>query len=178
VSDDALSLRPERVASFLPRHRLCFQAGNPKVAIMETNGPIGADEASAALAAVRHSRARVAWGGYPAWYWLTTGAAMGALPYALELPGWWTLAASAVLAVALAAVAHAASRARGVCEGWTRTAMTHRDRLVLNGPPAVLIIAGAAGSKFASWPPIAAAVLVFLLFAGTGLTLSARAARR
>jgi hypothetical protein len=92
---------------------------------METNGPIGADEASAALAAV----------------------------------------------------AYAASRARGVCEGWTSTAMT-RDRLILNGPPAVLIIAGAAGSKFASWPPTAAAALIFLLFAGTGLTLSARAARQ
>jgi hypothetical protein len=56
--------------------------------------------------------------------------------------------------------------------------MTHREWLALNGPPGVLIIAGAAGSKFAPWPPIAAAVLVFLLFAGTGLTLSARAARR
>jgi hypothetical protein len=53
-----------------------------------------------------------------------------------------------------------------------------RDRLILNGPPAVLIIAGAAGSKFASWPPTAAAALIFLLFAGTGLTLSARAARQ
>jgi hypothetical protein len=145
---------------------------------METKGPIGPDEASAALAAARHSRARVAWGGYPAWYWLTTGAAMGALPYALQLPGWQLLAASAVLAVVLAAAAHAASRARGVCEGWTSTAMTHRDRLILSGPPAVLIIAGAAGSKFASWPPTAAAALIFLLFAGTGLTLSARAARR
>jgi len=145
---------------------------------METYGPIDADEASAALAAARHSRARVAWGGYPAWYWLTIGAAMGALPYAIQLSGWWVAAISAVLAAVLIMAAHAASRARGVCEGWTRTAMTHRDRLVLNGPPAVLIIAGAAGSKFASWPPIAAAVLVFLLFAGTGLTLSARAARR
>lgn len=157
---------------------MCFQSGNRTVAIMETNEPIDADEASAALAAARHSRTRVAWGGYPAWYWLTTGAAMGALPYALQLPGWRALAVSAVLAVVLVTAAHAASRARGVCEGWTRTAMTHRDRLVLNGPPAVLILAGAAGSKFASWPPIAAAVLVFVLFAGTGLTLSARAARR
>jgi hypothetical protein len=71
---------------------------------METYGTVNPDEASAALATARQSRARVAW--------------------------------------------------------------------------AVLIIAGAAGSKFAPWPPIAAAVLVFLLFAGTGLTLSARAARR
>jgi hypothetical protein len=145
---------------------------------METNEPIGADEASAALAAARRSRARVAWAGYPAWYWLTTAAAMGALPCSLQLTGWRALAASAALAVVLVTAAHAASRARGVCEGWTRTAMTHRDRLILNGPPAVLVIAGAAGSKFASWPPIAAAALIFLLFAGTGLTLSARAARQ
>lgn len=145
---------------------------------METNEPIGADEASAALAAARHSRARVAWAGYPAWYWLTTGAAMGALPYALQLTGWRVIAASAALAVVLVTATHAASRARGVCEGWTRTAMTRRDRLILNGPPAVLIIAGAAGSKFASWPPTAAAALIFLLFAGTGLALSAGAARR
>lgn len=145
---------------------------------METNEPIGADEASAALAAARHSRARVAWAGYPAWYWLTTGAAMGAVPFALQLPGWQALAASAALAVVLVTAAHAASRARGVCEGWTRTAMTRRDRLILNGPPAILIIAGAAGSKFASWPPAAAAALIFVLFAGTGLTLGGRAARR
>jgi hypothetical protein len=144
---------------------------------METNEPIGAAEASAALAAVRQSRARVAWGGYPAWYWPATGAAMGALPYAVQLPGWEVLVAAAAVAVVLVTAAHAASRARGVCEGWTGTALTHRDRLILNGPPAVLIIASAAGSKFASWPPAAAAVLVFLLFAGTGLTLSARAAR-
>lgn len=145
---------------------------------METNESISPDEASAALAAARHSRARVAWAGYPAWYWLTTGAAMGALPLALRLPGWWVLAASAVFAVVLVTVVRAASRARGVCEGWTRTAMTHREQLILNGPPAVLIIAGAAGSKFASWPPAAAAALIFLLFAGTGLTLSARALRQ
>jgi hypothetical protein len=144
---------------------------------METNGRISAGEASAALAAARQSRARVAWAGYPAWYWLTTGAAMGALPYALQLHGWQALAVPVALTVVLVTVAHAASRARGVCEGWTRSAMTHRDMLILNGPPAVLVIASAAGSKFASWPPIAAAALVFLLFAGTGLTLSARARR-
>jgi hypothetical protein len=145
---------------------------------METYRSVGPDEAAEALAAARHSRARVAWAGYPAWYWLTTGAAMGALPYALQLSGWRALAISAAIAAVLVIATYTASRARGVCEGWVRTAMTHRDRLVLNGPPAVLIIAGAAGSKFASWPPIAAAVLVFLLFAGTGLALSARAARR
>jgi hypothetical protein len=48
---------------------LCFQSGNYGVAAMETYGPIDADEASAALASVRHSRTRVAWSGYPAWYW-------------------------------------------------------------------------------------------------------------
>jgi hypothetical protein len=56
--------------------------------------------------------------------------------------------------------------------------MTCRDVVVLYGPAAVMMLAGAAGSKLASWPPAVAAALVFLLFAGTGLTLSARAARR
>ena len=42
----------------------------------------------------------------------------------------------------------------------------------------LLMLAGAAVSKFASWPPVVTAVLVFPVFAGTGLTLSARAARR
>lgn len=144
---------------------------------METyggSGPIDADEASAALAAARHSRARVAWAGYPAWYWLATGAALGAGSYAILLPGWWGLVIPAALGIVLVMVARAASRARGVCEGWIRSAMTHRDQLVLYGPPAVVIIAGAAGSKFATWPPIVAAVLVLVLFAGTGLALSAR----
>jgi hypothetical protein len=148
---------------------------------METNGPIEADEASAALASVRDSRARVAWSGYPAWYWLITGACLGALSFTALLPGWWPLAVSAVLAAVLVRVAYAASRARGVCEGWTRSAMTCRDAVVLYGPAAALILASAAASKvtaWSPWPPIAAAALVFILFAGTGLTLSARAARR
>jgi hypothetical protein len=143
-----------------------------------TDGDIGRDEASAALAAVRDSRARVAWSGYPTWYWLLTGACFGALPLVWLLSGWWSLAISALVAVLLVTVAHAASRVRGICEGWARGAMTHRDAIVLNGPPAALIIVGAIASKFASWSSIVAAALVFLLFAGTGLTLSARAARR
>jgi hypothetical protein len=162
-------------------HHLCFQSGNYRVAAMETYGPIDADEASAALASVRHSRTRVAWSGYPAWYWLTTGAALGAASYAMRLPAWQALAISAALALLLVMVAHAASRARGVCEGWTRSAMTHRDRVILSGPAAVVVLASAAAPRFASWPPwapAAAAVLVSVLFAGTGLTLSARAARR
>jgi hypothetical protein len=148
---------------------------------METYEPIDADEASAALVSVRHSRARVAWSGYPAWYWLTTGACLGAESYAMLLPGWWALPISAVLAVLLVMVARAAGRARGVCEGWTRSAMTRREAVVLGGPAAVVVLASAAASKFAAWPPwvpIVAAVLVFMLYAGTGLTLSARAARR
>ncbi len=125
---------------------------------METYGPIDADEASQALAAVRHSRTRVAWSGYPAWYWLTTG----------------------VLGGLLITVDHAASRARGVCEGWIRTARTHRDGIVLGGPAAVVMLAGAAAAKLAPgpWLPAVTAVLVSVLFAGTGLTLSARAARQ
>jgi hypothetical protein len=148
---------------------------------METYEPIEADEAAAALASVRHSRMRVAWSGYPAWYWLTTGACLGTASYAVLLPGWRAMAISAAAAALLVMAARAASRARGVCEGWTRSAMTWRDRAVLSGPAAVVVLASAAASKFAAWPPwvpVVAAVLVFMLFAGTGLTLSARAARR
>jgi hypothetical protein len=148
---------------------------------METYEPIDADEASAALASVRHSRMRVAWSGYPAWYWLATGACLGTESWAVLLTGWRALAISAVLAALLVMVARTASRARGVCEGYTRSAMTWRDRAVLSGPAAVVVLASAAASKFAAWPPwtpIVAAALVFMLFAGAGLTLSARAARR
>jgi hypothetical protein len=145
---------------------------------METRGPVNRDEASAALASIQDSRRRVAWSGYPAWYWLATGAALGALCYTIQLSGWQAMAASVPIAAVLVAVAHAASRARGVCEGWVNRAMPHRDRIVLYGPAAIVILASAVGSKFASWPPIVAAVLLFTLFAGTGLTLSARAARR
>jgi hypothetical protein len=148
---------------------------------METYGPIEADEASAALASVRHSRMRVAWSGYPAWYWLTTGACLGAESYALLLSGWRALVISAVVAAVLVMTARMACRVRGVCEGYTRSAMTWRDRAVLSGPAAFVVLASSAASKFAGWPPWAsavAAVLVFTLFAGAGLTLSARAARR
>jgi hypothetical protein len=145
---------------------------------METNGSISADEASAALASARQSRTRVAFGGYPVWYWLATGAALGALPYTMTLPTWWDMAATVVIAATLVLVARAASRIRGVCEGWVRKTMTFRDSLVLYGPAAVLILANAIVSKFVPWSPIGAAVLIFLAFAGTGLTLGARADRR
>ena len=116
--------------------------------------------------------------GYPAWYWLMTGAGLGAGYYAMLLPGWWALAIPAALGMLLVMVARAASRARGVCEGWPRSSMTCRDKIVLYRPAAVVILASAVASKFTSWPPIVAAALIFMLFAGTGLTLSARAARR
>jgi hypothetical protein len=151
---------------------------------METNGSISTDEATAALASVRESRTRVAWCGYPAWYWLTTGAGLGALTYAALLPGWATMAISVLIGVLLIGVAHAASRARGIREGCVcvRGAMTRRDRLVLGGPAALMIIVSAAAAEIAGWPSlwpsIVAAVLVGVLFAGTGLILSARAARR
>lgn len=145
---------------------------------METREPINRDEAWAALASVRDSRRRVAWSGYPAWYWPATGAAMGALCYTIELSGWRALAASVPVAAALVTVALAAGRARGVCEGWAGGAMKQRDRIVLYGPAAVVILASGVTSKFVSWTPIAAAVLLFALFAGIGLTLSARAARQ
>jgi hypothetical protein len=45
-------------------------------------------------------------------------------------------------------------------------------------PSVVVLFAGAVVTRFAWWAPIAAAVLTFVLFAGTGLALSARAARR
>ncbi|HZR53173.1 MAG TPA: hypothetical protein VFB06_27125 [Streptosporangiaceae bacterium] len=145
---------------------------------METNEPVTRDEASAALASVRDSRRRVAWRGYPAWYWPATGAALGGLSLTIGLSGWRALAATVPVAAALVIIALAAGRARGVCEGWAGGAARQRERIVLYGPAALVILAGAIASKFASWPPVAAAVLLFVLFAGTGLTLSARAARR
>jgi hypothetical protein len=144
---------------------------------METSGSISSEEASAALASVAKSRARVLWGGYPAWYWLVTGACIGAMSYSTVLPDWWVLAASVVIAAVLVVVARAASRARGVCEGWTRRAMTRRDAVMLYGPVAFLIIVNAVVTKFVWWWPILGAVLVCGLFAGIGLTRSARAAR-
>lgn len=94
------------------------------------------------------------------------------------LPDWWDLAIPAVVAVLLVIVTRAACRARGVCEGWIRSAMTLRDGIVLGGPAAAVILANGVVSKFVPWSSIVAAVLVFLLFAGTGLILSARAAHR
>ena len=144
---------------------------------METNAPVSADEASAALAAARQTRARVAWHGYPAWYWLTTGAGLGALGYAAQQPSWWDLAIAAGTGAALLLVARAANGVRGVRERCQRGAMTWRDRMILAGPAALVMIAGAAASKFAPWPPAATAALAGTLFGGTGLILSARASR-
>ncbi len=149
------------------------------VAVMETHEPVGAHEALAALASVKRSRARVAWSGYPVWYWLATGAVLGAAStFAILLPDWWDLVVPAVAMPLLVIVAYAASRTRGVCEGWMRGAMTPRDVVVLYGPAVVVIFASAVASKFASWLSIVGAVVVFGLFAGTGLTRSARTARR
>ena len=91
---------------------------------METYEGISPDEAAEALAAAERSRARVAWSGYPWWYWLTTGAGMGLATYAVGQQGWWGPAIAAVIAVSLVYVAYAAARARGVCVGWVRGAMT------------------------------------------------------
>lgn len=142
---------------------------------METSGPVSADEASAALAAVKQARARVAWGGYPAWYWLATGAGLGAACYAALLPSWWDLAIAPLAGATMLIVARSASRVRGVRERCQRDAMTWRDRVILAGPAALVMLAGSAASKFASWPPAAPAVLAGMLFAGTGLIVSARA---
>ncbi len=145
---------------------------------METHGPISADEASAALASARSSRARVAWTGYPTWYWLTTAAGLAVLPLATLLPTWWGAVACAVVAVLLARLIIAGSRARGVCEGWTRSAMRGRDVVLLYVPAVVVLLAGSFTARLAWWLPIVAAVLGFALFSGTALTLRARATRQ
>jgi hypothetical protein len=144
---------------------------------LETNGSIDAEEASAALASVTRSRARVAWSGYPAWYWLATGACLGGLFYAMLLPSWWAGGIITGAGALLVLVIRAAGRTRGVCEGWVCTAMSRRDAVILYGPVAVVILADVVVSRFVSWSSIVAAVLVFVVFAGTGLMLSARAAR-
>ena len=145
---------------------------------METNRPIEIDEASAALAAVRRSRARVAWAGYPAWYWFGTGAVLAVGALAMLVPSWWGLLVSAGAVVALVRITVAAGRARGVCEGWVRAAMTWREALFLYGPAIAVILAGAVATRLAlwwPWPPIVAAILAFGLFTAAGRTLSARA---
>jgi hypothetical protein len=172
----------QRVFSMLvePRcdYRLCFRVGNSTVAGMETHGPVSAAEASAALASVERSRARVAWTGYPRWYWLATGAVLAALPVAALLPDWLSFVSCVVVTIALLRLAFAASRVRGVCEGWTRGAMRWSEVVVLYGPAVVVAVAGVFTARLAWWSPVVAAVAVFALFAGTGLTLSARAGRR
>lgn len=141
---------------------------------METYG-VSPQEAAEALESAQRSRARVAWG-YPWWYWVTTGAGLGALTYAVALPSWWVLAFVAVVAPTLYAVARAACRSRGVCEGW-KSAMTPRETAVLYGPAIVLMLANAPVSRHVWWSSIPAAVAVFALFAATGLVRGARAAR-
>ena len=143
---------------------------------METYGRISPQEAAEALESVQRSQTRVAWSGYPWWYWVATGAGLGAVTYAIALPRWWALVLVAVVAPALYFVARAACRARGVCEGWT-SAMPRRDIGVLYGPAVVLMLTNGVVSKYAGWSSIATAVLVFALFAATGLVRGARAAR-
>src|SRR5687768_4166026 len=127
------------------------------VADMETHGPIGAAEASAALASVKRSRTRVAWTGYPAWYWLTTAIGLATLPLTTLLPLWLGMTGVAVVTVLLTRLTFAVSRNRGVCEYWTRSAMRWQEMVLLYGPAVVVLVAGALMSKFAWWPPVAAA---------------------
>jgi hypothetical protein len=148
---------------------------------METDGSMDRSEAAAALRAVRDSRARVAWRGFPVWYWLATGTCLGVGTAAMLLPDWWDVVIAAGVTVAMVAVARAAGRARGVCEGWFRSAMTWPEGIVLYGPAVVLIQLSAVASRFGwwrPWLPIGSAMLVVALFAAAGLALSARAARR
>jgi hypothetical protein len=145
---------------------------------METQEPVSVSEASEALASVKQSRARLAWAGYPAWYWWSAAAAWAVLPPAMLLPVWAGLACVAVVAVAVLRLTVAAGRARGVCEGWTRSAMRWPEVTVLYGPATAARTRSPASPRSAWWLAIAGAVLVFVLFAGAALALSARAARR
>jgi hypothetical protein len=145
---------------------------------METHGSISAAEASAALTSARRSRERVAWTGYPAWYWLVAGAALAVLPFVTSMPDWLGFTTAGVVGIATSVLGVAVNRARGVCEGWVRGAMRSREVAVLYGPAVAVALGGAMGAKVGWWWPILAAVLAFTLFAGTGLALSARAARR
>ena len=97
--------------------------------------------------------------------------------YAVLRPGWWVPPVAVLAAVTLVIGARAAEPGPGHPRGCQRGAMTMRGQLVLGGPAALLIIAGAAAPKVVPWVLAVAAVLVFLVFAGTGLTMSARAAR-
>lgn len=161
-----------------PNRGLSFHSGNPRVSGMETNGPIDASEASAALAAMRSDRSRLVWGGYPTWYWLTAGANAAALFYMIQMPGNWAIGITMTLGALLLFVTYAAGRVRGVCEGWVNKARTRSQTLVLWGPLGVVMLVNAVVAKFVPWSSIVAAVLEFVVFAGTGILLSARAARR
>jgi hypothetical protein len=72
----------------------------------------------------------------------------------------------------------AAGRVRGVCEHWSRSAMRWWEVLALYGPPAAVALAGAVGARIVWLSPVVASAVVFVLFAGAGFALSARAARR
>lgn len=149
---------------------------------METHGSIDADEAAAALASVRQSRTRVAWSGYPAWYWIATGAGMGALALMMLLTGWLVVTAAVAIAALLVVVPRVAGQARGVREGWACSPMTFRERAAMYGPAALVLVASAVAVKLAPgsspWPAVAGAALIFVLIAGRGILGSARAARR
>ena len=143
---------------------------------METNGPVSAAEASAALASVERSRTRVAWAGYPRWYWFAAGAGIGLLPLSGVLPTWLGVSAFVTALAVLLWLVHFASRIRGVSEYPLRGVMRWRELLLLYGPTNLVLYAGSFMEKFLWWAPIASAVLIFVLFSGTGLWLSARAA--
>jgi hypothetical protein len=144
---------------------------------METHEPVSADEAMVALAAARSSRAQVAWANWPMWYWFATGAGLGAATAGILLPDGWDLAMGGAVVVLLFAVGRAASRARGICEGCVSSAMTLRETFVLYGPATLIAVGSAFAAKAVWWAPIVFAVLVFAVFAGTGLVLGGRATR-
>lgn len=145
---------------------------------METHEPISPAEASAALATVRGSRTRVAWAGYPWWYWVGTGAVLSVLPFAALMADWVGLLFTAAAMVFGVSLALAANRVRGVCEGWTRGAMRWQEVTLLYGPAVIVWLAGALLAGVGWWVSALSSVVGFALFAGTGLTMSARAARQ
>ncbi|MBP2330453.1 membrane protein implicated in regulation of membrane protease activity [Kibdelosporangium banguiense] len=146
---------------------------------METHGHVTAAEALAALASTEQSRARVAWAGYPAWHWYAIGAGMAAVPLTTLLsPLWLGLTSTVALTLLLLVLTIRTSRARGVCEGWTRSAMRLREAALLYGPTVFLLTAGSFMALLGWWAPVTAAVLGFAVFTITAHTLRTRAARQ
>jgi hypothetical protein len=66
----------------------------------------------------------------------------------------------------------------GIRDNVRRSAMRWWEVTALYGPATGGLLVGGFVSRSTWWSLVATSLLVFVLFAGTGLTLSARAARR